>query len=184
ANLLVDKFERICIGDFGLSSVTDKEILALTAFSTVASKGGTARWQAPELFKPDDRVAYNTKESDIYAWACVAYEIFAGEIPFANAASHKIVTKVLDGQRPSRPANASRSWGVWGLKETIWSLMEICWDTDPAKRPTMDMIIEQLETVESAQRSLSPGQLREIIRTGQEEIALSVDVLEQCLQIL
>ncbi|KAG6807547.1 hypothetical protein H0H92_007132 [Tricholoma furcatifolium] len=200
-NLLVDEFERICVGDFGLSSVSDKEILALTSFSSLSSQGGSVRWQAPEIFDPDDgmgeedeqenwssreQVTRNTMQSDIYAWACVAYEIFSGKIPFKEIKNNtKVMIQVLRGRRPSRPSKAGRSWSVWGLTADIWSSMEECWHAEPAKRPTIGMIIQQLEMaaphnmkkeVRGAEHLL-PGQFREIIRSGKEEIDFSADVL-------
>ncbi|KAG6846373.1 hypothetical protein H0H93_014379, partial [Arthromyces matolae] len=74
-NVLVNDTGRACLADFGLSSISDKDILAWTSMSSAASKGGTVRWQAPELFDPEgDEEIRNSQETDIYAWACVAYE--------------------------------------------------------------------------------------------------------------
>lgn len=59
--------------------MTDPQILKWTSQSSAASKGGSIRWQAPELFGADnDEVVPNSKESDIYAWSCVCYEVFRG----------------------------------------------------------------------------------------------------------
>jgi hypothetical protein len=71
----VDSSGRACIADFGLSSVTDTGVAYWTSHS-VGSKGGTTRWQAPELNDPEnDHSVPNTKESDVYAWSCVCYEV-------------------------------------------------------------------------------------------------------------
>lgn len=87
-NVLIDDSGRARIADFGISSVSDPKIPHWTSQSAAASKGGTARWQAPELNDPeeddddnddDERVGdnylHNTKESDVYAWSCVCYEV-------------------------------------------------------------------------------------------------------------
>ncbi|KAG6888776.1 hypothetical protein C0995_006105 [Termitomyces sp. Mi166 len=75
-NILVNKAGRAHLADFGIASISDKEILAWTSLSTTGSKGGTVRWQALELFDPEsDEEIRNTKASDIWAWACVAYEV-------------------------------------------------------------------------------------------------------------
>ncbi|KAG6839081.1 hypothetical protein C0991_006147, partial [Blastosporella zonata] len=147
ANILVNDFGRACINDFGLSSVSDRDIIAMTS-SSIASKGGTVRWQAPELFDPEkDEDIHNTAASDIYAWAGVAYEIFTGQVPFAHLLREAvIVTKVTSGERPALPPHSSPSWAVWGLTEGIWALMQACWNADPMRRPMVSSIIEHLET--------------------------------------
>ena len=72
-NILVDSSQRARVADFGLSAVDDPQIRYWTSQTAVGSKGGTARWQAPEL--NGDVVVHNSKGSDIYAWSCVCYEV-------------------------------------------------------------------------------------------------------------
>lgn len=56
--------------------MTDPQILKWTSQSSAASKGGTIRWQAPELFGTEtDEIVNNTKASDVYALACILYEV-------------------------------------------------------------------------------------------------------------
>ncbi|KAG6807930.1 hypothetical protein H0H92_005968 [Tricholoma furcatifolium] len=74
-NVLIDASGRAALGDFGLSSVTDPQILQWTSQSTMASKGGTTRWQAPELLGTHIGPVHNTKASDVFAWANVCYEV-------------------------------------------------------------------------------------------------------------
>ncbi|KAG6807829.1 hypothetical protein H0H92_006260, partial [Tricholoma furcatifolium] len=193
-NILVNESGRACVADFGLSSVSDREILAWTSYSSVASKGGTVRWQAPELFNLEgEEEVHNTKASDIYAWAFVAYEIFTGEVPFAHLfRDTTIVNKVLGGERPGRPVNSSLSWSAWGLTEDIWKLMETCWNSDPDQRPNVTAVIERLERalpskiqkdaeVQTNGDSLSPGQFRKMARGEVDENELSVETLDNLL---
>ncbi|KAG6916088.1 hypothetical protein DXG01_008517 [Tephrocybe rancida] len=189
-NILINNLERACIGDFGLSSATDKEIMTLNYFTSITPQNSTARWQAPELFNPETEEAVRvTEESDIYAFACVAYEIFAGEVPFAELTRETtIIYEVLRDERPSRPATTSLSWGVWGLTEGVWSSMKNCWSGDPAKRPAIDKVIEELEKALSpnVERNvghgdyLLPSQFRELTRL--EGIDSSVEGLESLLE--
>ncbi|KAG6818338.1 hypothetical protein H0H93_005894, partial [Arthromyces matolae] len=60
-NVLIDSAGRACLGDFGLSSVYDPKILRWTSQSSMASRGGTTRWKAPELVGSEDAIekAYN-----------------------------------------------------------------------------------------------------------------------------
>ncbi|KAF8068027.1 kinase-like domain-containing protein [Lyophyllum atratum] len=142
ANILVDDCGRACLADFGLSAVSDTNILHWTSHSSAASKGGSIRWQAPELFDIDnDDVVDNSKPSDVYAVSCVAYEIFTGNVPFFELPRDLAVTlKVKAGAHPSRPPMSSPTWGAWGLAEPLWSLMEACWSADPNTRPTVEDI--------------------------------------------
>jgi len=97
ANILIDKNNRACLADFGLSTVAyvvphvsndTNDIPLSTEVSRISmdSKmslmpyvhGGTERWMSPELLEPElfgvagDRP---TKKSDIYALGMVVYEV-------------------------------------------------------------------------------------------------------------
>lgn len=72
----MDHSGSACLADFGLSAITDAQILHWTSHSSAGSKGGSARWQAPELNDPErDEVVHNSMETDVYAWSCVCYEV-------------------------------------------------------------------------------------------------------------
>ena len=75
-NILITKSSRACLADFGLSTVKDSKSLAVTS-APITRKGGTLRWQAPELLDPDldDAKCINTMASDAYAYALVCYEV-------------------------------------------------------------------------------------------------------------
>lgn len=75
ANILMNASERACLADFGLSTVMDADVLKWTSIETSAHAFGTVRWQAPELIDPDHEDAKASKPSDIYAFACVCYEV-------------------------------------------------------------------------------------------------------------
>ncbi|KAG6916779.1 hypothetical protein DXG01_005361 [Tephrocybe rancida] len=70
-NVLIDGTGRARLADFGISSVLDASIAAWTSQQTDVSRGGTLRWRAPEVLQAK---ATNSKESDVYAWGCVAWE--------------------------------------------------------------------------------------------------------------
>ena len=91
-----DAKRSVKIGDFGL---------ATTSAARGSSKGGSFRdktlgsipWMAPELFRTP---APYSHESDMYAFGCVLYEIFAGEIPYAakpDLRQEKIIFRVGAG---------------------------------------------------------------------------------------
>lgn len=112
-----DAKRSVKIGDFGL---------ATTSAARGSSKGGSFRdktlgsipWMAPELFRTP---APYSHESDMYAFGCVLYEIFAGEIPYAampNLRQEIIIFRVGAGlMKPDLKRLNPRevNYWAWGL---------------------------------------------------------------------
>ncbi|KAJ8083254.1 hypothetical protein PM082_009126 [Marasmius tenuissimus] len=139
-NILITSSLRACIADFGLSRITDKKGLRITTSAT--RPVGTARWLAPELLVGSGRPS---KESDVYSYACVCYEVFTGLQPFPELANGMAVAfHVAQGKRPSRPEGASE------LSDVMWALMNVCWDATPTSRPTAIHVLEEVERITSS----------------------------------
>ncbi|KAG6915138.1 hypothetical protein DXG01_013077, partial [Tephrocybe rancida] len=146
-NILIDDAGRAVLADFGLSSVSDCDIIAWMSQSAGASKGGSVIWQAPELFDiQNDKIVNNTTASDVYAWGCVCFEIFTGERPFGTLNPTQVLLRVISGARPQRPEASSPPWQEWGLNEDVWLLMDRCWSQDPLQRPSAHGIVDDLTT--------------------------------------
>ncbi|KAJ7855370.1 kinase-like domain-containing protein [Mycena leptocephala] len=102
-NILVTPLGRACIADFGASAITHTMTLLFTT-SSANGRGGTARYQALELFQGGQ----NHFGSDVYAFACVCYEIMSGTIPFAELPNDMAVMfAVIEGKRPLRPMSCT-----------------------------------------------------------------------------
>ncbi|KAG6848914.1 hypothetical protein H0H93_012851 [Arthromyces matolae] len=145
-NVLIDKSGRACLGDFGLSSVNDPQILKWTSQSTMVSRGGTTRWQAPELIESEDTAegVCNTTASDVYAWASVCYEIFTGRLPFFEASNYASVALcIIRGEIPTKPHDDDPAWVKHGLNDRIWDLMKDCWCFKPSDRPDIATVISR-----------------------------------------
>ncbi|KAJ7803305.1 kinase-like domain-containing protein, partial [Mycena leptocephala] len=135
-NILVTPSRRACIADFGLSSIVNALTLRFT--STTSVRGGTARYQAPELFQ---KGSANHFGSDVYAFACVCYEILTGRVPFHEFPNDmKVMFRVASGKRPSRPISCS---GASSL-DSLWELLQNCWDGRAEMRPMAPQIVERL----------------------------------------
>jgi len=151
-NILIDSNLTARIGDFGLTNITSSASISM-ALSTPSS-GGTCRWMAPELLKSDEAGGASpkpSKESDVYAFGMVAYEvnivitlssdsglksyqIFAHCLPFRHLNSdYLVILDVTAGKRPARPPHRE----VLGLEDSVWDIVQGCWDPDPQTRPTI-----------------------------------------------
>ncbi|KAJ7489297.1 kinase-like domain-containing protein [Mycena latifolia] len=107
--------------------------------STAVAQGGTARYQAPELFRGDRKSHLG---SDVYAFACVCYEILTGKVPFHELPNDMAVMfKIVEGKRPSRPISCS---GTTAL-DSLWDLLRHCWAENPGMRPRAPDIVDRLE---------------------------------------
>jgi len=62
--------KRACLADFGLASASQSQALQLTSCATLSSRG-TLRWQSPELMQGGP----SSLATDMYAFACVCYEV-------------------------------------------------------------------------------------------------------------
>ncbi|KAF9782225.1 kinase-like domain-containing protein [Thelephora terrestris] len=95
---------------------------------------------APELLRPDPPQSrpQPTKESDIYAFALLAWELFAGHVPFPNIPQAAATYLLASGERPPRPDHPE-------LCDEIWDLIERCWGGDPSCRPPIDNVLAILQ---------------------------------------
>ncbi|KAF9063527.1 hypothetical protein BDP27DRAFT_1299590 [Rhodocollybia butyracea] len=149
-NVLITAAERACIADFGLSRIVDSADLCKITSSTTTNGKGTTRWMAPELLKPSP--ASPSYESDVYAFACVCYEIYTGLLPFHLVRNDVAVMQdIIQGNRPLRPDNATIE-----LNDTMWSLIERCWAAEPSIRPTAEMVRRELGDVAGSELSSAP----------------------------
>ncbi|KAK8837122.1 hypothetical protein M9Y10_037177 [Tritrichomonas musculus] len=93
---------------------------------------GMPKYFAPEIFEREEY----SKASDVYAFSLIIFEIICCEKPFGGNSIYQIMTKVLEGQRPS-------------INEVIpqcyQKLITSCWSQDPIKRPSFDAIINDLK---------------------------------------
>ncbi|KAJ7779273.1 kinase-like domain-containing protein [Mycena metata] len=136
-NVLVTPSRRACICDFGLSSIVNEITLQLSQSSSVGQKG-TPRYHAPELLRPRGK---KSAGSDVYAFGCVCYEILTEKVPFYEEKNDmSAMLQVLDGKRPSRPVSCI---GTPQL-DSLWDLLQNCWEDDPQKRPKASQIVDCL----------------------------------------
>ncbi|KAF5354973.1 hypothetical protein D9756_005535 [Leucocoprinus leucothites] len=126
-NILVSDTGRAVIADFGVSKIL------MTGCLTSQLSRGTINWMAPELLLED---APATRESDVWAFGCVCYEVFTGKIPFSQyKLPAQLITAFARGPlTPSRPTVLRNGQG--SMDNNVWEAMQRCWGANPASRPT------------------------------------------------
>jgi serine/threonine protein kinase len=109
------------IGDLGLSQPANNTLKNNEIY-------GVIPYIAPEVFK-DTKFS---KESDIYSFGMIMWELTTGCKPFANVEHDvNLIYKIIDGRRPEITQDTP---------ECFANLMKECWDSNPSKRPTIDNI--------------------------------------------
>lgn len=63
-----------------------------------------------------------------FPYRFVSTQVFTGTAPFNNLVACEALSGIPKGIRPSRPTHPA-------LTETLWDLMQRCWDHDPRLRP-------------------------------------------------
>ena len=91
---------------------------------------GTARWRAPELMTLHCIV---TKESDVYSYGIVLYELIYKKLPFIDERSIGADFKVSQCKRPDLELEVK-------TPQYVKNLMESCWNHDIQKRPNFHEI--------------------------------------------
>ncbi|KAG6471545.1 hypothetical protein ZIOFF_068988 [Zingiber officinale] len=136
-NLLVnmrDPHRPVCkIGDLGLSKVKQH---------TLVSGGlrGTLPWMAPELLSGKSNMV--SEKIDVYSYGIVMWELLTGEEPYADMRCASIIGGIVNNDiRPKIPTWCDPEWK---------SLMESCWSSDPASRPSFSEISKKLRKMAAA----------------------------------
>jgi len=129
ANLLLDDYYNVKICDFGLARL--KEITNDHTGNT-----GTVQWMAPEVLGSQ---RYNEK-ADVYSFGVIMWELLTRECPFEGLGQVQVAMKVLN----ERTSVAVPEWCGLGLP-TLAGLVKACTAHEPERRPSFEMVLQQLE---------------------------------------
>ena len=128
SNYLIMNDHTLKLSDFGTAGSLEH---------TTGTRGhGTVRWMAPEVISGRKR----SKMSDIFSYGIVIFEITSREIPFSNLQSRKaIMDAMVGGKRPVIPRDTP---------EKLRLMMQMCWNGEYDKRPTIDQALRFFDTGE------------------------------------
>jgi serine/threonine-protein kinase len=132
-NILIEN-ERALVCDFGLARALDR-----AALEPISSSGlvlGTPRYMSPEQAIGQRDLG---PSSDIYALACVTYEMLAGQPPFTGATPQAIIARQLaDPPRSLRPVRPD-------ITPAIEAALFQGLEKEPGKRPaTAGLLLSRL----------------------------------------
>ena len=132
-NVLVanqDGKHRASLTDFGLS-VVKRETTTTTKVGK-AQSSGTLLWMAPELLHG----RRNSKQSDIYAYGMILWELATRKLPFYEADPKAIRGLIKDGDTPEIPTETPKNFA---------SVIKQCWNMNRNKRPSIATILNLLD---------------------------------------
>ncbi|WP_459645939.1 serine/threonine-protein kinase [Kineococcus sp. NUM-3379] len=115
--------------DFGLAGVLGETSTGRTRSQLM----GTPHYVAPEVLRGHRAQA----PADVYAVGVVLFEVLLGWRPFRAAHPAALMQQHLE-ERPQRPDD---------LPDDVWDVVERCLDKDPDRRPTAEVLADQLVAV-------------------------------------
>jgi len=127
-------------------SATDLPNLPEITLTEVGSSLGTPAYMAPEQATGDPGTDHR---ADLYAFGCMAYEMFGGKPPFHGGPMHKIIAAHL--KETPRPITERRA----DISPAIADVIRRCLEKDPADRP--QTAAEILAALDGASPAPVPG---------------------------
>jgi len=132
-NVLLNKYLELKLSDFGLASL--KKEIQEQSKSTSGAATGTIAWMAPELLNGGK----NSKESDIYAFGIVCFEIATHKFPWQGKTPFDIMKSLSEGKREEIPSESPFEFK---------KLIEMSWNQNPKDRKSFGELVEIIQKME------------------------------------
>ncbi|POG65994.1 kinase-like domain-containing protein [Rhizophagus irregularis DAOM 181602=DAOM 197198] len=128
-NMLYLKSENIwCISDLGFCGPAEIPLKSIY---------GNLSYVAPEVITEKKQ----SFASDIYSIGMLMWEISSSQPPFINYEhNYDFAMKIVNGMRPQI---------LSGTPLEYRNLMERCWNTDPLKRPDINILLKEMQEMKS-----------------------------------
>ncbi|ORZ02689.1 kinase-like domain-containing protein [Syncephalastrum racemosum] len=134
-NILISEDDRAKVNDFGLARIRPK------ANALMHTQCGTPNWQAPEFWSSNPSY---TEKVDVYACGLIFWEILTwGEhgYPYHDLSEHALYVKVKE--HDARPPLAKL---IHFYPRNLLILITEMWEGDPRLRPSMNHVVDRLQT--------------------------------------
>ena len=148
---------KACLAGFGLTTMVFDPCDPMSSSSTL--EGARLTFAAPELLAPSNyglEKPLLTREGDIFTFALVIlqvavlrrrhlfclfltiHQVLMSEHPFRGMRASELAYHVPSGVRPPKPKDAE----AIGISESLWELIQKCWDGDPRRRPRIQEVVK------------------------------------------
>eukprot|EP00475_Leptophrys_vorax_P035582 TRINITY_DN5875_c0_g1_i2.p1 TRINITY_DN5875_c0_g1~~TRINITY_DN5875_c0_g1_i2.p1 ORF type:complete len:631 (+),score=164.10 TRINITY_DN5875_c0_g1_i2:1348-3240(+) len=125
------------ITDFGLAKVREVSEQLNTSSTLIPSMtAGSRMWQAPECLRNQF-----SKQSDVYAYGCILYDLYFGRPPFEGWSVGNIEKHLEELKNPLDALRLSTGDSSAKLPKQWEDLMVKCWAPDPKARPSFEQIL-------------------------------------------
>lgn len=101
-------------------------------------------YMSPELIEEGTY----TEASDVYAFASLILEILSGQPPYYKLSYVQAMIQITQQKKPSPEDHQDLS-----SSSPLWELMQRCWSTLPADRPSIEEVRSSLERMAKGKRS-------------------------------
>jgi eukaryotic-like serine/threonine-protein kinase len=157
ANILVTRAGKAKVADFGLARAIDQ-----SSMTTDGKVLGTASYISPE----QARGLRATSASDVYAMGVILYEVATGATPFQSDNPIGFLYQHAEVEPPRPVVRAP-------YPAALGALALACLEKDPAERPTMARVADELAALEPRR----PGRLRLVVLLALLLLALTAYAL-------
>ena len=149
ANVVV-KEKRARLTEYGLQSIySDPEL----SDAETPGAENMSRWLAPEMAgATPGSGAVVEKWGDVFSFGMVAFEIFAGKVPFSGKKTCMVLEKIKNGDRPNIQ--------ILRLSSETKNLIGRCWDQEPRQRPNIGAVVLELKGGEGEGEEAEEGEVK------------------------
>lgn len=120
------------VADFGMS----RDIYESDYYKKAGTDKVPLRWMAPEALS----LRKYSEKTDVWSYGITCFEIFSvGALPYGSVPTSDLLDYLLAGKRISRPR---------GCPFSMYTVMSVCWQTNPQNRPRFSTIAKAMSEAE------------------------------------